>query len=93
MEQSATQITKCNLGEYITPSLYTRNMQLQIEQLKDSFSGKGEVWAWFTKDVKENICQQWYLQKFCLHNKTTAYYLSESLLATEMNTYFPPIIV
>ena len=38
MEQSATQITKCNLGEYITPSLYTRNMQLQMEQLKDSFS-------------------------------------------------------
>ena len=38
MEQSATQTTKCNLAEYITPSLYTRNMQLQIEQLKDSFS-------------------------------------------------------
>ena len=38
MKQSATQTTKCNLGEYITPSLYTRNMQLQIEQLKDSFS-------------------------------------------------------
>ena len=38
MEQSATQTTKRNLGEYITPSLYTRNMHLQIEQLIDSFS-------------------------------------------------------